>query len=215
MTAGEMLDRGLEELALQMGGDAREKLMAYLALLAKWNNTYNLTAIRDPQAMVTRHVLDSLAVLPHLPLTGNARIADVGSGGGLPGIPLAIALEERSVSVSLNDANDKKAAFLRQATIELQLRNAEVHQGRVEDWRPVKRYGTVISRAFADLAGFISACRHLVEPGGLLAAMKGAYPHAELARAPSDCKCSHVIALKIPFLQAERNLVLCRLERVA
>ena len=201
MTPRAALDRGLGELALRLPEGARERLMDYLALLAKWNRTYNLTAIREPLAMVSHHLLDSLAVLPHLPMpAAGARLADAGSGAGLPGIPLALARPEWRVTLA--DANQKKAAFLRQAVIELKLANVEVHEGRVEAWRPAERFAVVISRAFAELAGFIAACRHLVAPGGVLAAMKGVFP-----RAAKDCE---VIALSVPLLDAERHLVLCK-----
>lgn len=147
-----LLERGLAALGLPMPDDAPDRLLAYLGLLEKWNRTYNLTAIRDPLRMVTHHLLDSLAVLPHLP---EGTLADVGAGGGLPGIPLAIAQPWRRVA--LNDANQKKAAFLKQAVIELQLANAEVHAGRVEAWHPVQRFACVITRGFAELAQIISA----------------------------------------------------------
>jgi 16S rRNA (guanine527-N7)-methyltransferase len=112
--------------------------------------------------------------------------------------------------VTLNDSSEKKAAFLRQAAIELRLANVEVHEGRLEAWRPRERFAVVISRAFAELADFITTCGHLVAAGGTLAAMKGAYPKAELARAPTDWHCNQVIPLKVPHLNAERHLVLCR-----
>jgi 16S rRNA (guanine527-N7)-methyltransferase len=201
------LQRGLGELALALPPGAAEKLLAYLALLAKWNKTYNLTAIRDPLQAVSLHLLDSLAVLRELSGRSGA-LADVGSGGGLPGIPLAIA--EPARHVTLNDANEKKGAFLRQAVIELGLRNADVHVGRAEDWRPAERFAVVISRGFASVVDFLSACRHLAAPDGVLAAMKGAYPEAELAQVPADCDCSEVRRLKVPLLDAERHLVLCR-----
>lgn len=201
MTPRAALDRGLGELALRLPEGARERLMDYLALLAKWNRTYNLTAIREPLAMVSHHLLDSLAVLPHLPMpAAGATLADAGSGAGLPGIPLALARPEWRVTLA--DANQKKAAFLRQAVIELKLANVEVHEGRVEAWRPAERFAVVISRAFAELAGFIAACRHLVAPGGVLAAMKGVFP-----RAAPGCE---VVALSVPLLDAERHLVLCK-----
>ena len=199
------LQRGLDELALPLPGGAREKLLAYLELLAKWNKTYNLTAIRDPDKMISHHLLDSLAVLPHLPA---GLLADVGSGGGLPGIPLAIAQPARRVT--LNDANHKKAAFLQQAVIELKLTNAQVHVGRVQAWRPAQRFACVITRGFAELADFISACRHLLAPGGVLAAMKGVFPRSELERVPSGAECRDVRRLQVPLLEAERHLVLCR-----
>ena len=205
MTPREALDRGLGELALQLPADAREQLMRYVALLAKWNRTYNLTAIREPLAMVSHHLLDSLAVLPHLPApAGAASLADAGSGAGLPGIPLALARPQWRVALA--EASQKKAAFLRQATIELGLANVEVYEGRVEAWRPA-RFAIVISRAFAELSQFIAACHHLVAPGGVLAAMKGAHPKDELARAGARCE---VIRLHVPSLEAERHLLLCR-----
>jgi 16S rRNA (guanine527-N7)-methyltransferase len=201
------LQRGLAELALALPPAATEQLLAYLDLLAKWNKTYNLTAIRDPVQAVSLHLLDSLAVLRELPDRSGA-LADVGSGGGLPGIPLAIA--EPARRVTLNDASEKKTAFLRQAVIELGLSNADVHVGRAEQWRPAQRFAIVVTRGFASLVDFLAACRHLVAPGGVLAAMKGAYPEAELAQIPADCDCRDVRRLKVPLLDAERHLVLCR-----
>ncbi len=208
MTPRAALARGLGELALVLPPEAPEKLIAYLELLAKWNKTYNLTAIRDPLQAVSHHVLDSLAVLRELSDCAGA-LADVGSGGGLPGIPLAIA--EPARSVTLNDANEKKGAFLRQAVIELGLPNAAVHVGRVEDWQPAERFAVVISRGFASLAAFLVACRHLAAPAGVLAAMKGTDPRDEIARVPADCDCHEVRRLKVPLLEAERHLVLCRI----
>ena len=208
MTPRAALDRGLGELALALPAGAPEKLLEYTHLLAKWNRTHNLTAIREPLEMVSHHLLDSLAVIPHLPFAEGTTLADAGSGGGLPGVPLAIA--RPSWRVTLTDASEKKTAFLRQAVVELELRNVDVHEGRLEAWRPSVPFAVVISRALAELAGFIAACRHLVAPGGLLAAMKGVYPRAELASVPAGCDCSRVIALKVPFLEAERHLVLCQ-----
>ena len=208
MTPQAALDRGLGELALTLPPDASGKLMAYLGLLAKWNKTYNLTAIRDPLQGVSHHLLDSLAVVRDLSACTGA-LADVGSGGGLPGIPIAIAEPERRVT--LNDASDKKGAFLRQAVIELGLSNTTVHVGRVEDWRPAEGFAVVISRGFASLADFLASCRHLAAPSGVLAAMKGTYPHEELAQVPADCDCREVKRLAVPLLDAERHLVLCRL----
>lgn len=207
MTPATALQRGLSELALVLPAGASEKLLAYLELLAKWNKTYNLTAIRDPLQAVSLHLLDSLAVLRELRDRRGA-LADVGSGGGLPGIPLAIA--EPGRRVTLNDASQKKGAFLRQAIIELGLRNADVHVGRAEQWRPAQRFAVVITRGFASLVDFLAACRHLVAPEGVLAAMKGAYPEAELAQIPQGCECGDVRRLKVPMLDAERHLVLCR-----
>jgi 16S rRNA (guanine527-N7)-methyltransferase len=199
------LERGLAELGQPLPDGADDKLLAYVALLAKWNRSYNLPAIRDPLRMISHHLLDSLAVRPHLP---SGLLADAGSGAGLPGIPLAIA--EPGRRVTLNDANQKKATFLRQAIIELGLGNAEVYHGRVEDWRPAAPFACVISRGFAELARFIADCRHLLQPGGVMAAMKGVMPRDELARVPADVDCGDVRTLRVPLLDAERHLVLCR-----
>jgi len=201
MTPRAALERGVDELALALPADAVEQLLAYVDLLTKWNRTYNLTAIRNPLEMVSRHLLDSLAVLPHLPMSDGAALADVGSGAGLPGIPLAIARSEWRIT--LNDSNQKMSAFLRQAAIELRLRNVQVHEDRVEAWRPATGFAVVISRAFAGLAEFIAKCRHLAAPGGVLAAMAGALP----AAAEAGCEA---IALRVPLLDAQRHLVLCR-----
>lgn len=207
MTPAQALEQGVKALGIERAEAVIAKLLAYMALLSKWNRTYNLTAIRDPLGMVTHHLLDSLSPLPHLPLSPGARIADVGSGGGLPGIPLAIARPQWQVTV--NDSSEKKAAFLRQAAIELALPNLAVHEGRVEDWRPTQRFALVISRAFAELGRFIAACAHLVEEDGWLAAMKGTLSRAEMAAAPSDCGC-RALKLHVPLLSAERHLILCR-----
>ena len=196
------LERGLGEMRLSLPAGACDRLLDYLALLGKWNRTYNLTAIRDPLAMVPHHLLDSLSVLPHLPLAAEgARIADAGSGAGLPGIALAIARPQWQFALA--EASEKKAAFLRQARIELALDNVEVHEGRVEAWRPRPLFDLVISRAFAALEKFIAACAHLLAPGGTLAAMKGAAPES----LPAGCA---LIRLHVPLLEAQRHLVLCR-----
>ena len=200
MTPQAALDRGLAELALALPTGARERLLDYMALLVKWNRTYNLTAIRAPLAMVAHHLLDSLAVAPHLRLAAGARLADAGSGAGLPGIPLAIARPDWRIALA--EASQKKAAFLRQATIELGLRNVEVHEGRVEAWRPQPLFDAVISRAFAALAEFIAACRHLLARDGTLAAMTGNAPSV----LDDDCR---LIRLHVPLLDAQRHLVLC------
>ena len=207
MTPRAALNHGLGDLNLPLPESARQKLITYLELLAKWNKTFNLTAVRDPLQMVSLHLLDSLSVLRELP---SGRLADVGSGPGLPGIPIAIAEPERAIV--LIESNQKKGSFLRQAVIELGLANASVQLERAEAWRPIERFAVVISRAFADLLDFIASCRHLVADGGVLAAMKGAYPEAELARALLNCDCSDVRRLAVPLLNAERHLVLCRMK---
>ena len=201
MTPQAALEHGLAELApLALPAAAPTKLLEYLELLAKWNRTYNLTAIRNPRDMVVHHLLDSLVVVPHLPLAEDARLADAGSGAGLPGIALAIARPRWRVALA--ESSQKKAAFLRQVVIELALGNVEVHEGRVEAWRPRPLFDLVISRAFAALADFLAACRHLVVAGGTLVAMKGAAP----ADAAPGCK---VVRLRVPLLDAQRHLLLC------
>ena len=208
MTPRAALERGVADLALALPPGAIERMLQYVALLKKWNRTYNLTAVREEGAMIGQHLLDSLAVLPHLPAHERTTLADVGSGAGLPGIPLALA--RPSWRVTLIDSSDKKAAFLRQATLELGMDNVELHQGRVEQWHPAQRFDVVISRAFAELRAFVAACRHLVAPAGVLAAMKGRLRSEELSAAAPDCVCEAPIALRVPLVDAERNLVLCR-----
>jgi 16S rRNA (guanine527-N7)-methyltransferase len=200
MTPARALERGLSELALSVPPGAEDKLLAYVELLAKWNRVYNLTAIRNPLEMVTHHVLDSLSVAQHLPVPQHPSLADVGSGGGLPGIPLAIVRPEWRLT--LNDSLEKKAAFLRQAKIELGLPNVEVYEGRAEAWRPASLFHVVLSRAFAELRDFVSICAHLVTPGGWLAAMKGTHP--------ADAEDCNVVRLNVPFVDAQRHLVLCK-----
>jgi 16S rRNA (guanine527-N7)-methyltransferase len=198
MTPQEALHRGVGELGLDLPQGAEALLMRYVALLEKWNRTYNLTSIREPAEVVSHHLLDCLAVVPHLPMPAHGALADVGAGAGFPGIPLALARPQWRVT--LNDSSQKKVAFLRQAAIELGLANVTVHAGRVEQWRPQTKFAVVISRAFAELAQFTARCAHLVAPDGVLAAMTGAAPQA------SRCR---VIALHVPLLGAQRHLVLC------
>lgn len=199
-----LLHLGVQRLELTLPEGSIAKLLAYLQLLEKWSKAYNLTAIRDPHAAVSHHVLDSLAVVAHLPA---GTLADVGCGGGLPGIPIAIAQPERGVT--LNDSNQKKIAFVRQVKIELGLSNVELHAGRVEAWQPALRFDVAITRAFATLSEFIDLSRQIVRPGGWFAAMKGILPRAELAGLPADVR-ARTLRLEVPFLEGERHLVLCQ-----
>jgi 16S rRNA (guanine527-N7)-methyltransferase len=205
MSQAERLWRGLGELGMDLPGEAQRSLLDYLALLAKWNRTYNLTAVRDEAAMVGQHVLDSLAVLPHL--AGDS-VADVGSGGGLPGIPLAIARPDWRVA--LVESNQKKAAFLQQAKIELGLANLEVVQARAESWHPERPCAIVTSRALSDLAEFLRLTFHLLAPGGVFAALKGVYPYEEIAQIPAGYALEKVIPLAVPQVEGARHLVLIR-----
>ena len=199
------LAAGIATLGVSLNDAQRAKLAAYLALLAKWNKTYNLTAIREPSRMVTHHLLDALAVVPHLPTISGTRILDVGSGGGVPGIPLAIARPD--AHVSMIDSNHKKAAFLTQAAIELRLSNVESHAIRVEDYAPAKPFDIVISRAFSDLAAFATAAAPHVAPHGRMFAMKGVHPVEELASLPSAFVVLAATALAVPGLDAARHLI--------
>lgn len=207
MKSEEQLSCGLAALGLDLPPPAQEKLLALAALLAKWNKVYNLTALRDEQQVVSHHLLDSLAVLPHL---GNAkRLADIGSGGGLPGIPLAVALPD--LQVALVESNQKKSAFQQQAKIELGLVNLSVHCERVEAWMPEEKCDVVISRAFSDLAEFVRLSGHLLAEGGVLLAMKGVHPYEEIAQLPAGWRVAEVIPLQVPGVEGARHLV--RVER--
>ena len=201
------LERGLQALNLPLPQDTQARLHRYLALIDKWNRVYNLTAVRERGQMLARHLLDSLAVAPHL--TGGS-VVDVGSGAGLPGIPLAIARPQ--AAFTLVESSHKKSAFLMQAAIELELGNVEVVNARVEVWDPPRRFDVVISRAFSDLAEFVALAGRLASDGGVLAAMKGVYPYEELAQIPAPYRTAAVIPLTVPGLAAERHLVLLRRE---
>ena len=197
------LAEGVAELGLALPPRIQPRLLDYLALLHKWNRTYNLTAVREPSRMVGQHLLDCLAVLPHVSARG---ILDVGSGAGLPGVPLALAMP--LASVTLLESNHKKAAFLQQAKIELKLDNVAVACERVESWQPGAQFDMVISRAFSDLAQFVTLAGRHVASGARLAAMKGAYPREEIARLPAGWKLDQAVALSVPGLRAQRHLLL-------
>lgn len=203
MTPAGQLAAGAAQLGLKLSPPTQQALLDLLALLEKWNRIYNLTAVRDRAEMVSQHLLDCLAIVPHVRA---ATLLDVGSGGGFPGIPLALALPD--AQVTLLDSSQKKAAFLRQALIELAIGNATVECARVEDWHAGRLFELVVSRAFSDLAEFAARCGHLVAPGGALGAMKGAYPRDELARLPGGFRLRAAHALAVPGLDAERHLLL-------
>lgn len=211
MSLGKQLRVGLDALGLDLSVGVQGKLLAYLALLKKWNRTYNLTAIRDEQEMVTQHLLDSLSVIPVLQKSAMAgRLwADVGSGAGLPGIPLAIARPD--LEMTLIEAVEKKAAFQRQAKIELGLSNITVVNRRVEDL-PGGSFDAVISRAFAELVDFVRLAGHLIAQRGRLYAMKGLASDDEMSCLPPDWVVVDRIRLNVPGMNAQRHLVV--LERV-
>jgi 16S rRNA (guanine527-N7)-methyltransferase len=196
-----LLARGLKAMSLELPPPTQTKLLAYLQLLEKWNRHYNLTAVRDPQQMVPRHLLDSLSVLPFLQ---GPRIIDVGTGAGLPGIPLALARPD--LHFTLLDSNIKKISFVRQAITELGLNNAEAVQTRVEKLDGMT-FNTVLARAFASLADLLSMAGALCAPGGRILAMKGVFPSEEVAQAGDNYRIE-VKALTVPGLDAQRHLVL-------
>jgi 16S rRNA (guanine527-N7)-methyltransferase len=199
------LSAGLAALNLRLTAEQQQQLVAYLALLSRWNGAYNLTAIRDPLQMVDRHLLDSLALIPWLPA---GPFIDVGSGAGLPGIPLLIATGQSGVT--LLDSNGKKVRFLRQVVAELALDGVEVVQDRAEQFHPPAGYAAILSRAFAALTTMVSATRHLLADGGCWLAMKGAVPLDEIAALPADLQLT-TTALHIPGLEHEqRHLITLR-----
>jgi 16S rRNA (guanine527-N7)-methyltransferase len=199
------LERALVELDIALPAAAAGRLISFLELIAKWNRVYNLTAIREADKALTHHVLDCLAVLPHL--TGG-RTADVGSGAGLPGIPLALARPDWRVT--LIESNHKKSTFLTQALAELGIANAAVAAERVETVEPAGGFDLVISRAFSDLPEYVRLSGRLVAPEGTLVAMKGLYPDEELALLPAEWRVETVVPLKVPGIQAARHLVLMK-----
>ena len=202
------LETGIAALDLALPAGAIDKLLDYLQLLQKWNQAYNLTAVRDPVEMVTRHLLDSLAVAPFLE---GSRFADVGTGAGLPGIPLAIALPQ--AHFTLVDSNGKKIRFVTQALAELKLGNAAALQQRVETWQPAALFDGVLSRAFTSLAEMAERCDQLLAPDGRFYALKGTYPDDELSALPKRYIVDACHALRVPGESGERHLlVLSRAE---
>ncbi|AXV75602.1 MULTISPECIES: 16S rRNA (guanine(527)-N(7))-methyltransferase RsmG [Ralstonia solanacearum species complex] len=206
------LDAGACALGLPLDAAQLDRLLAYQVLLAKWNRVYNLTAIRDTGDMLTHHLLDSLAAVPRIAglvrrvQPEAPRVLDVGSGGGLPGIPLAIACPD--IGVTMVDIVQKKTAFLTQCRAELGLANAQSHWGHVEKLADATGYGVITSRAFAELNDFVRLAGHLLAPGGRMVAMKGVRPDAEIARLPEGWAVESIERLTVPGLPAERHLVI-------
>lgn len=195
------LAAGIDALGLSATADQQQCLLDYLDMLVKWNRVYNLTAICKPARMVTHHLLDSLAVLPHV---HGARLLDVGSGAGLPGVVLAAVRPD--LHCTLLDSNGKKTRFLTQAAIALKLANVEVVHTRVEEYRPAMLFDSIVSRAFSDLSAFMTVAAPLLAPGGRLLAMKGARAAEELRTAAAGWRVTlHVLA--VPGLDAARELV--------
>lgn len=199
--SAKLLRSGLTQLGIDATAEQQEQLLAYLGLMQKWNKAYNLTAIRDPQQMLIRHLLDSLAVVPHI---NSDELIDVGSGGGLPGIPLAILFPEQPITTL--DSNSKKTRFQNQVRIELGLNNLEVIHGRVEAVED-RQFGQVISRAFASIVDMVNLSHALLAEKGVFLAMKGRYPDAELAELPPQYVLQQSYELHVPGLDEERHLL--------
>lgn len=194
------LDDGLAALGQDLPAALRERLIDYVELLARWNAAYNLTAVRDPGEMVARHLLDSLAIAPHV---SGTTLADLGSGAGLPGIPLALVAAERQVT--LVDSNGKKARFLREAVRALKLANVRVIEGRVQD--VPGQFDCITARAFATLADMLNWAGGLLAEGGSWLAMKGRLQEEEIAALPAGFQIARILPLQVPGSEGERHLI--------
>ena len=197
------LQMGLQQMQIELSAEQQQKLLDYVALLLKWNSTYNLTALRQEDQMLSHHVLDSLTLLPYL--DGVQTLIDVGSGGGMPGIPTAICRPD--IQITLLDSNSKKTSFLSQAVIELGLSNVKVITGRVEAAEGIA-FDAITSRAFAELRDFVTLTPQLLRENGRWLAMKGVHPYEEIAQLPEDVHVTQVDKLIVPSLEAERHMVI-------
>jgi 16S rRNA (guanine527-N7)-methyltransferase len=200
----ELLSKGLRQLNLAQPLDDKQQstLIKYVELLNKWNKTYNLTAVRKPEQMVTRHLLDSLSICPYL---RGKSILDVGTGAGLPGIPLAITYPERQFT--LLDSNNKKTRFVTQAVSELGIKNITIVLSRVEEYKATPLFDTIMSRAYSSIANMIAGTQQLLNDDGVFIAMKGIYPIAELDELPVDMELVENHQLYVPGLDGERHLL--------
>lgn len=197
------LTDGLAMMNLAITDNKFNQLCLYIDLLEKWNVAYNLTALKDERQMVYHHLLDSLSLTPFVPDTAKT-VLDVGSGGGTPGIPLAIYRPD--LAVTLVDSNSKKTAFLRQAVIELGLNNVQVITERVENIKEIQ-FDTIVSRAFAELGDFVRLTEQILAKNGVWLAMKGVYPYEEMDRLPENIMVKQVVEVKVPFIDGSRHIV--------
>ena len=204
------LQMGLQQMQIELSAEQQQKLLDYVALLLKWNSTYNLTALRQEDQMLSHHVLDSLTLLPYL--DGINNLIDVGSGGGMPGIPTAICRPD--IQITLLDSNSKKTSFLSQAVIELGLSNVKVITGRVEAAEGIQ-FDAITSRAFAELRDFVTLTPQLLRDNGRWLAMKGVHPYEEIAQLPEDVHVTQVDKLSVPSLEAERHMVIIQIGAAA
>jgi 16S rRNA (guanine527-N7)-methyltransferase len=202
----EELSTGARQLGVELTEFQHEQLLAYLALLIKWNKAYNLTAVRNPDEMVSRHLLDSLSIVPYI--GADASWLDVGSGGGMPGIPLAILFPEKQITTL--DSNGKKTRFQTQVKLELKLDNLQVIHSRVEAFRPEQPFTGIVSRAFSSLEDFSNWTRHLGDTQTRWLAMKGLHPTDELVALPADFHLDSEHALAVPGCQGQRHLLILR-----
>lgn len=210
--ARRLLETGVHELGLELAPSVLQRLLDYQAELHKWNKAYNLTAIREPEQMVTRHLLDSLTLLPvvsRLP-SPVSRLLDVGSGAGLPGIVLALV--DPALQVATLDSNGKKARFMRHAVRTLGLGNVEVIEARVEAWQPAELFDCIVSRAFASLADFFDKTTHLLASGGQWLAMKGKLDAVEMADISANIIIENTQRLRVPGLHEDRHAVIARVK---
>lgn len=194
-----ILVSGIDLLNLDVTDHQVDQLLAFIKLIEKWNKAYNLTAIRNREEMARLHILDSLAIVPHVE---GRRVIDIGTGAGLPGIPLAICLPE--IRFTLLDSNAKKTRFVQQVVLELKLKNVDVIHTRVEDYHPEAGYDAVLTRAFASLSDMVKLTAHLLAENGVLLAMKGQTPDAELAEITAK---KSVVSISVPGSDVERCLV--------
>lgn len=199
------LASGAAELGVELDESAQHALLSYLALLKRWNKVYNLTAIKGDANMLTRHLLDSLSVVTALQ---GDRVIDIGTGAGLPGVPIAIA--NPNLHVTLLDSNAKRCRFLRQVQAQLKLNNVSVVQMRVEEYQPAEKFDNLLSRAFSSLHSFISSSAHLLTEGGQIIAMKGVWPGDEKGQLAGGFEIDKVVKLMIPGLPEQRHLVICK-----
>ncbi len=197
------LTQGIDQLGLDLSVDKINRLLDYIKLLSHWNKAYNLTAVRSLSAMIDKHILDSLSVVPFF--AEHKSIIDIGSGPGLPGIVLAICYPNTTVTVV--DSNGKKTRFMQHAASHLQLPNVTVINQRAENIDSEQQYSTVTSRAFSSLADMLEKTAHLLLPGGRFLAMKGVYPTEELSELPQGFKVCAVHEVQVPGLAAQRHLI--------
>lgn len=202
MSLLEQLQAMLAETELSIPAEQQQKLIQLVDLLAKWNKAYNLTSVRDPQQMLVKHIMDSIVVSPHLK---GQRLIDVGTGPGLPGLPLAILNPDKQFV--LLDSLGKRLRFIRQAVLELGLKNVEFVQSRVEEYQPEEKFDVVLSRAFASLEDMLFWCKHLPNENGHFLALKGQFPEQEIKMLDKQFTFIESIALQVPNLEGERCLV--------